>query len=108
MLSSWRSQPVRSQHAAKLIYLQWHDLHATNGALYVSRAWKDGAYSPPKTENGVRWVEVPKTLMDELRRWQTELRNIKVPVEGHDRSSRPAEASRSRTPTSSSAGGTRR
>lgn len=40
------------------------------------------AYSPPKTENGYRWVEVPKALMDELRRWQTELRNVSV--EGHD------------------------
>lgn len=68
----------------EILGLQWHDLHATTGALYVSRAWKDGAYSPPKAENGVRWVEVPKDLMDELRRSQTELRNIGVSVEGHD------------------------
>lgn len=64
--------------------LQWHDLRATNQALYVSRTWKDGAYSTPKTENGYRWVEVPKAPMDELRRWQTELRNIGVSVEGHN------------------------
>jgi integrase len=68
----------------EILGLQWHDLHATTGALHVSRAWKDGAYSPPKTENGVGWGEVPKDLMKELRRWQTELRNIKVSVEGHD------------------------
>jgi integrase len=61
----------------EILGLQWHDLHATDGALYVSRTWKDGAYSTPKTENGYRWVEVPKEL-DELRRWQTELRNISV------------------------------
>lgn len=59
-------------------------LHASSAALYISRAWKNGAYSPPKTQNGYRWVEVPSALMDELRRWQTELRNIGVSVEGHD------------------------
>jgi integrase len=68
----------------EILGLQWHDLHATNAALYVSRTWKDGAYAPPKTENGYRWVEVPKALMDELRGWQTELRNIGVAVDGHD------------------------
>jgi integrase len=74
----------RGMRQGEILGLQWHDLHATTGALYVSRAWKDGAYSPPKAENGVRWVEVPKDLMDELRRSQTELRNIGVSVEGHD------------------------
>lgn len=68
----------------EILGLQWHDLHATNQALYVSRAWKDGKYHDPKTKNGFRWVEVPQALMDELRRWQTELRNIGVAVEGHD------------------------
>jgi integrase len=68
----------------EILGLQWHDLHATNQALYVSRAWKDGKYQDPKTKNGFRWVEVPAALMDELRRWQTELRNIGVSVEGHD------------------------
>jgi integrase len=68
----------------EILGLQWQDLHATNSALYVSRTWKDGAYAPSKTDNGYRWVEVPKALMDELRRWQTELRNIGVSSEGHD------------------------
>jgi integrase len=68
----------------EILGLQWHDLHSTNGALYVARTWKDGEYSTPKTDNGYRWVEVPKALMNELRRWQTELRNIEISVEGHD------------------------
>ena len=68
----------------EILGLQWHDLHASKAALYVTRTWKDGAYHPPKTQNGYRWVEVPAALMDELRLWRTELRNIKVSVEGHD------------------------
>lgn len=68
----------------ELLGLQWHDLHATSAALYISRTWKDGAYAPPKTENGYRWVEVPQAMMDELRRWQTELRNIGASVNGQD------------------------
>ena len=67
----------------EVLGLQWHDLHAADNALYVTRTWKDGGYNPPKTENGTRWVEVPPTLMAELRRWQTELRNIGTNVEGH-------------------------
>ncbi|HEX5461433.1 MAG TPA: site-specific integrase [Steroidobacteraceae bacterium] len=74
---------VTGMRQGEILGLQWHDLHPTNAALYVSRTWKKGAYRPPKTENGYRWVEVPTPLMDELRRWQTELRNIGIAVEGH-------------------------
>ncbi|MGO9634457.1 MAG: tyrosine-type recombinase/integrase [Steroidobacteraceae bacterium] len=68
----------------EILGLQWHDLHASADALYVERTWKDGQYNPPKTDNSKRWVEVPPSLMVELRTWQTELRNIGASVEGHD------------------------
>ena len=68
----------------EILGLQWHDLHASADALYVERTWKDRQCDPPKTDNSKRWVEVPPSLMVELRTWQTELRNIGASVEGHD------------------------
>lgn len=60
----------------EILGLQWHDLHASKAALYVTRTWKDGGYSPPKTENGYRWVEVPIALMGELADRATQHRRI--------------------------------
>lgn len=54
----------------ELLGLQWGDIDWSSRQIHVRRAWKDGAFTQPKTRNSLRRVDVPDFLMHELKAWR--------------------------------------
>jgi integrase len=49
--------------------LQWGDIDWNSSQIHVRRSWKEGSFSRPKTQAGVRRIDLPKFLVAELREW---------------------------------------
>jgi integrase len=54
----------------ELLGLQWGDVDWNSKQLFVRRTYKDGAYHEPKTASGRRRIDVPASLIAELRVWR--------------------------------------
>lgn len=54
----------------ELLGLQWGDIDWSSRQIHVRRAWKDGAFTQPKTRNSQRRVDVPDFLLHELKKWR--------------------------------------
>lgn len=54
----------------ELLGLQWGDIDWNSRQIHVRRAWKDGAFTQPKTRNSQRRVDVPDFLLHELKKWR--------------------------------------
>lgn len=50
--------------------LQWGDIDWGTGQLFVRRAWKEGQFHKPKTHASIRRVEIPGSIVGELREWR--------------------------------------
>ena len=62
VLTGMRSGEIRG--------LQWGDIDWRTGAVRVRRAWKEGKFYQPKTAASVRRIDLPHTLVSELREWR--------------------------------------
>jgi integrase len=54
----------------ELLGLQWGDVDWAEAKLHVRRAWTSGRFVEPKTAAGGRNVDIPHSLMQELKRWK--------------------------------------
>jgi integrase len=54
----------------ELLGLKWGDIELDTGKLYVRQQWTSGKFVEPKTRAGRRKVDLPPTLVAELRRWK--------------------------------------
>ncbi len=54
----------------ELLGLKWGDLNLKDGQLYVRRQFTRGAFAPLKTDYAKRRVPLPKSLVQELRKWK--------------------------------------
>lgn len=54
----------------EILGLQWGDIDWNSQQLHVRRAWKEGAFHQPKTTNSLRRIDLPSTLLVELREWR--------------------------------------
>lgn len=54
----------------EILGLQWGDIDWNSRQIHVRRAWKEGAFTEPKTRNSVRRVDLPEFLVLELKRWR--------------------------------------
>jgi integrase len=54
----------------ELLGLQWGDVELNTGKLHVRRAFTFGDFREPKTRAGRRVVDMPATLVAELKRWK--------------------------------------
>lgn len=54
----------------EILGLQWGDIDWNSRQIHVRRAWKDGAFTEPKTRNSIRRVDIPECLVLELKKWR--------------------------------------
>jgi integrase len=73
----------------ELLGLQWGDIDWSDRQIHVRRAFKDGAFTQPKTRNSQRKVDVPDFLLRELKAWK--LRCPMLPKEHYGSTDRLAQ-----------------
>lgn len=54
----------------ELLGLRWRDIDWSSRQIHVRRAWKDGAFTQPKTRNSQHRVDVPDFLLHEPKKWR--------------------------------------
>lgn len=54
----------------EILGLQWGDIDWVNKQVLVRRAWREGAFQPPKTKYSVRRIDLPDFLVHELKIWK--------------------------------------
>jgi integrase len=54
----------------EILGLQWGDVDWNGRQIHVRRAWKEGAFTEPKTRNSIRRVDFPEFLVLELKKWR--------------------------------------
>jgi integrase len=54
----------------ELLGLYWTDIELDTGKLYVRRTYSSGRFGEPKSRAGRRRIDLPATLVAELRRWK--------------------------------------
>jgi integrase len=54
----------------EILGLQWGDIDWSGRQIHVRRAWKEGAFTEPKTRNSIRRVDFPEFLVLELKKWR--------------------------------------
>lgn len=54
----------------EILGLQWGDVDWNSRQIHVRRAWKEGAFTEPKTRNSVRRVDLPEFLVTEHKKWR--------------------------------------
>jgi integrase len=54
----------------ELLGLQWGDVDWLSKQFFVRRAYKEGAFVAPKTPKSVRRVDLPQSLVAELKEWR--------------------------------------
>jgi len=57
-------------HQGELIGLKWTDIDWTNRQLHVRRTYTHGRFYEPKTRTSRRRVDVPGTLIHQLKKWR--------------------------------------
>jgi integrase len=50
--------------------LKWGDIDWNSRQIHVRRAWKEGAFTEPKTRHSVRRVDLPESLVLDLKKWK--------------------------------------
>jgi integrase len=50
--------------------LQWGDIDWHSRHIFVRRSWKEGEFRQPKTQASVRRIELPESIVHELREWR--------------------------------------
>jgi integrase len=54
----------------EILGLQWGDIDWNSRQVHVRRAWKEGAFTEPKTRSSIRRVDLPERLVLELKTWR--------------------------------------
>jgi integrase len=50
--------------------LKWTDVNWHDRQIHVRRAWKEGAFTEPKTRHSVRTIDLPESLVLDLKKWK--------------------------------------
>lgn len=53
-----------------MLGLQWCDIDWNSGKVHVRRGYSDGRFTEPKSRHSRRQVDLPPSLLNELRRWK--------------------------------------
>jgi integrase len=54
----------------EILGLKWGDVDWNSRQVHVRRAWKEGAFTEPKTRNSIRRVDLPEFLALDLKKWK--------------------------------------
>jgi integrase len=55
---------------SELLALRWADTDLHGKQIYVRRAWRERQFTLPKTRNSTRKIDLPESLVRELRLWR--------------------------------------
>ena len=56
--------------AGEILGLQWGDVDWNSRQVHVRRSWKEGGFHAPKTAASIRRIDIPESIMAELREWK--------------------------------------